>query len=111
MRQGGKAIVADVLAARLARVADKLALLIVVDGFSPNSRENDAEDDEHGEPQLPHEGGVVVDLLQQPREEAPAHGVAGRWGRQCPSLTCSQTLQKVNGEKGGRGGGEKRKNA
>ena len=97
----GKGVVTDILAARLARVADKFALFVIVDGLSPNGSEDNAEDDEHGEPQLPHEGGVVVDLLQQPREEAPAHGVAGQWGRQCLSLTCSQTLEKVKEEEGG----------
>ncbi|KAJ0058354.1 hypothetical protein NL108_013432, partial [Boleophthalmus pectinirostris] len=79
-------VVTHIFAARLPRVTHKLALLVVVDGLSPDRGEDDAEDNEHGEPQLPYEGGVVVDFLQQSREEAPAHGVAGQWGRQCPSL-------------------------
>uniref|UniRef100_A0A3P8VQR7 Uncharacterized protein n=1 Tax=Cynoglossus semilaevis TaxID=244447 RepID=A0A3P8VQR7_CYNSE len=76
MREGSKGIVADVLTARLPRVADELALFVIVDGFSPHCGEDDTKDNEHGEPQLPHECGVVVDLLQQPREEAPAHGIS-----------------------------------
>lgn len=62
-----KGIVAHVLTPGLLRVADKFALLIVVDGFATDGRQHDAEDDEHRQPDLPHEGGVVGDLIQQTR--------------------------------------------
>uniref|UniRef100_A0A4W3HFM4 Uncharacterized protein n=1 Tax=Callorhinchus milii TaxID=7868 RepID=A0A4W3HFM4_CALMI len=67
-------IIAHVLAARLLRVAHELALLVVVDGLTAHRRQHDPEHDQHRQPDLPHEGRVVVDLLQQPGQEAPAHG-------------------------------------
>ena len=70
----GEGVVAHVLAAGLLCVADELALLVVVDGLSAHRRQDDAEDDERRQPDLPHEGGVVGDLVQQVRQEAPAHG-------------------------------------
>jgi len=79
VRERRERVVAHVLAAGLLRVADELALLVVVDGFPADGREHDAEDDEHRQPDLPHEGGVVGDLVQQAREEAPTHG-AGELG-------------------------------
>lgn len=60
-----KRIVAHVLAPRLLRVADKFTLFIVVDGFTADGCQHDAEDYEHCQPDLPHEGGVVGDLIQQ----------------------------------------------
>lgn len=59
------------------RVAHKFALLIIVDGLAANSRQHNAEDDEHSQPDLPYEGGVIGDLVQQPRQEAPTHGGGG----------------------------------
>uniref|UniRef100_A0A3B3QLN9 Uncharacterized protein n=1 Tax=Paramormyrops kingsleyae TaxID=1676925 RepID=A0A3B3QLN9_9TELE len=40
-------------------LAHKLALLIIIDGLSAHGGQHDSEDDEHRQPQLPHEGGVV----------------------------------------------------
>lgn len=74
MREGCEGIVADVLTTGLLRVADELALFIVVDGLSSYGGQHDAEYDEHGQPDLPHKGGVVGDLIQKTRQEAPAHG-------------------------------------
>lgn len=74
MREGREGVVAHVLTPGLLRVADKFTLLIVVDGLPTDSSQHDAEDDEDRQPDLPHEGGVVGDLVQQTGEEAPAHG-------------------------------------
>lgn len=60
-------VVAHVLAPGLLRVADELALLIVVDGLAADGGQHDAEDDEHRQPDLPHVGGVAGDLVQQAR--------------------------------------------
>lgn len=78
--QGREGIVADIVAAWLPCVARELGLLIRVDGLSSHGREHDAEDHQHREPHLAHERGVVVDLLQQPRQEAPAHVGHRGWG-------------------------------
>uniref|UniRef100_A0A3B5QQL0 Uncharacterized protein n=1 Tax=Xiphophorus maculatus TaxID=8083 RepID=A0A3B5QQL0_XIPMA len=55
-------------------IADKLALLIVVDRLASHGCQDDAEDEEDGEPDLSHKRGVIVNFLQQARQEAPAHG-------------------------------------
>ena len=81
VRERGEGVVADILAAGLLRVAHKVALLVVVDGLATHRRQHDAEDDEHRQPHLAHEGGVLGDLIQQPREEAPAHGACTARGR------------------------------
>uniref|UniRef100_A0A8D2AQH7 Uncharacterized protein n=1 Tax=Sciurus vulgaris TaxID=55149 RepID=A0A8D2AQH7_SCIVU len=94
VRQGCKGVVADVVAARLPRVASKLRLLIRIDGLAAHSRQHDAEDHQHGEPHLAHEGGVVVDLLQQPRQEAPAHVGHGR-GRAGPMGTAGNPVLRA----------------
>jgi len=73
VREGGKRIVAHVVAARLLGVAGELGLLVRVDGLASDRREHDAEDDEHRQPHFPHEGGVLVDLFQETSEKAPAH--------------------------------------
>lgn len=77
MRERRKGIVAHVLAPRLLCVAHKLALLIIVDGLTADGRQHDTEDDEYRQPDLPHKGGVVGNLIQQPRQEAPTHGGSG----------------------------------
>ncbi|TNN47224.1 hypothetical protein EYF80_042572 [Liparis tanakae] len=46
VRERGEGVVADVLAARLARVAHELALLVVVDGLASHGGQHDAEHDE-----------------------------------------------------------------
>ena len=62
--QRGEGVVADVLTSRLSRVAGELAVFIAVDALASHRRQHDAEDQQHGEPHLPHEGGVVGDLVQ-----------------------------------------------
>lgn len=74
MREGCKGVIAHVLAPRLLCVAHKFTLLIVVDGLAADSRQHNAKDNEHSQPDLPDEGGVIGDLVQQPRQEAPTHG-------------------------------------
>uniref|UniRef100_A0A8B9FAD7 Uncharacterized protein n=1 Tax=Amazona collaria TaxID=241587 RepID=A0A8B9FAD7_9PSIT len=101
----GEGVVADVLAARLLRVADELALFIIVDGLAPHGRQHNAEDDEDGQPDLAHEGRVVVDLLQEPRQETPAHpgwavvsNPAGKAGKQALSkrVRCTRFPQNTS---------------
>lgn len=74
MRERRKRVVAHVLASGLLRVAHEFTLFIVVDGFAADGCQHDAEDDEHSQPYLPHEGGVIGDLIQQTSQEAPTHG-------------------------------------
>ena len=76
VRERREGVVADVLTSGLLRVADKFTLLIVVDGLAADGRQHDPEDDEDGQPDLPHKGGVVGDLIQQTRQETPAHGAS-----------------------------------
>ena len=73
VRERGEVIIAYVVTTRLLGVAGELGLLIRVDGLASDCCEHNAEDDEHGEPHFPHEGGVVVDLFQETSEKAPAH--------------------------------------
>lgn len=74
MGERRKRIIANVLASRLLGVAHKFTLFIIVDGFATDGGQHDAENYQYGQPDLPHEGGVVGDLVQQPRQEAPTHG-------------------------------------
>uniref|UniRef100_A0A3P9QFU1 Uncharacterized protein n=1 Tax=Poecilia reticulata TaxID=8081 RepID=A0A3P9QFU1_POERE len=92
--QRSEGVVADVLTARLGRVADKLALLIVVDRLASHGCQDDAEDEEDGEPDLAHKRGVIVNFLQQARQEAPAHGngrkTTARASIRLPLATCGR---------------------
>ena len=65
MWQWRKRVIAHILTPGLLRVAHKFTLFIVVDGFTADGCQHDAEDDEHSQPDLPNEGGVVGDLIQQ----------------------------------------------
>jgi len=69
-----KRVVAHVLTPRLQGVAHKVTLLIIVDGFTANGRQHNAEDDEHRQPDLAHKCRVVGDFVQQTGKEAPTHG-------------------------------------
>lgn len=77
VRKRRKFIIAHVLTTRLRRVAHKFTLFIVVDGLAADRRQHDAEHDEEGEPDFTHKGGVIGNLIQQAREEAPAHFACG----------------------------------
>uniref|UniRef100_A0A8D2PI61 Uncharacterized protein n=1 Tax=Zosterops lateralis melanops TaxID=1220523 RepID=A0A8D2PI61_ZOSLA len=77
VREWREGVVADVVAARLLGVAGELALLIRVDGLAPHRRQDDAEDDEHGEPDLPHEGGEAPAHVGSTKDRRQFHCLAG----------------------------------
>uniref|UniRef100_A0A8D2CJY6 Uncharacterized protein n=1 Tax=Sciurus vulgaris TaxID=55149 RepID=A0A8D2CJY6_SCIVU len=69
---GERLVIADVGAARLGRVALEIRLLIAPDGLSSQAQDEDAEDEEHCEPDLAHH--ILVDAAQQGLECLPVHG-------------------------------------
>lgn len=74
---GEGAVIAGVLAAGLLRVAGEAGQLISPHPFRSCPQHQDAENEEDGEPNLPHHRGVLLGVLQQPPQQAPVpHGAA-----------------------------------
>lgn len=72
---GEGAVIAGILAARLLRVTGEARQLITPDPLCGCPQHQDAEDEEDGEPDLPHHCGVLLGILQQPAQQAPVpHG-------------------------------------
>ncbi|KAJ0063993.1 hypothetical protein NL108_015136 [Boleophthalmus pectinirostris] len=67
----GEGVVADVVAARLLSVAGELGLLVAVNGVAHQRHQQDAEDEEHGEPDFPDHRGVVLDFRQETPQDRP----------------------------------------
>lgn len=57
-----KGVVADVITSRLQGVAGKLWLLVAVHGIPHQGHQQDAEDEEHCQPYLADDGGMVLNL-------------------------------------------------
>uniref|UniRef100_A0A663MWQ9 Uncharacterized protein n=1 Tax=Athene cunicularia TaxID=194338 RepID=A0A663MWQ9_ATHCN len=74
-------VIADVGAARLLGVAHEIRLLVPPHRLPGQAQDEDAEDEEHGEPDLPDHGRVLLDLVQQFLQEAPVTHLLGRQSR------------------------------
>lgn len=73
VRHGEKVVVADILAARLLRVAREVGLLVSPDALGSQDQDGDAKDEEDGKPDLSQAGGVFVDSAQLGVKGPPAH--------------------------------------
>uniref|UniRef100_A0AAY4CSX5 Uncharacterized protein n=1 Tax=Denticeps clupeoides TaxID=299321 RepID=A0AAY4CSX5_9TELE len=71
VRDGEGVVVADVLAAWLLGVADEVRLLVSPNPLSSSAQDQDAEHEEHRQPDLPDHGGVGLHLVQEAAEEVP----------------------------------------
>uniref|UniRef100_A0A8B9PPP0 Uncharacterized protein n=1 Tax=Apteryx owenii TaxID=8824 RepID=A0A8B9PPP0_APTOW len=70
-------VIADIGAARLLGVAHKIRLLVPPHGLPGQAQDEDAEDEEHGQPDLPDHGRVLLDLVQQFLQETPVAHLLG----------------------------------
>ncbi|KAJ0012295.1 hypothetical protein NQD34_013270, partial [Periophthalmus magnuspinnatus] len=71
--EGGKGVIANVVTARLFGVAGEFGLFIGIYRLATHCSQDYTKDYQHGKPDLPHKGGVVVDFFQETSEETPAH--------------------------------------
>uniref|UniRef100_A0A8B9DHG1 Uncharacterized protein n=1 Tax=Anser cygnoides TaxID=8845 RepID=A0A8B9DHG1_ANSCY len=70
-------VVADVGAAGLLGVTHEIRLLVPPHGLAGQAQDEDAEDEEHGEPDLPDHRRVLLDLVQQFLQEPPVTHLLG----------------------------------
>jgi len=68
-------VVADVVAAGLPRVAVKVLLLVAPHLLAGHQEDQEAEDEDDGEPDASERRGVFVDPAEEALEEGPVHGV------------------------------------
>uniref|UniRef100_A0A4X2K573 Uncharacterized protein n=1 Tax=Vombatus ursinus TaxID=29139 RepID=A0A4X2K573_VOMUR len=71
---GEEVVVADVGAARLARVTVKVLLLITPHALRRYHVHQHTEDEDHGEPDTAESRGVLVDSAQERLQGLPVHG-------------------------------------
>uniref|UniRef100_A0A8C9MPH9 Uncharacterized protein n=1 Tax=Serinus canaria TaxID=9135 RepID=A0A8C9MPH9_SERCA len=75
VRDGEKMVIANISAARLKRVADKIILFISPDSLCSHNQDHDTEDEEDCEPYLPNTGGVLIYTSQNGMQSSPIHGL------------------------------------
>uniref|UniRef100_A0A8C9MQN4 Uncharacterized protein n=1 Tax=Serinus canaria TaxID=9135 RepID=A0A8C9MQN4_SERCA len=73
VRDGEKMVIANISAARLKRVADKILLFISPDSLCSHNQDHDTEDEEDCEPYLPNTGGVLIYTSQNTLQSSPVH--------------------------------------
>jgi len=71
---GEEVVEADVAAARLLRVAVKVLVVIAPDPLGRHHVDQQAEDEDEGEPDAAEGRGVLVDPTEEPFEHPPVHG-------------------------------------
>lgn len=70
---GEEVVVADVVAARLSRVAFEVFLLVAPHLLSRHHKNHDPEEEDNGEPHAAKGGGVFVHPAEEALEECPVH--------------------------------------
>uniref|UniRef100_A0A8C0VUA0 Uncharacterized protein n=1 Tax=Cyanistes caeruleus TaxID=156563 RepID=A0A8C0VUA0_CYACU len=73
VRDGEKVIIANISAARLKCIADKILLFISPDSLCSHDQDHDTEDEEDCEPYLPNTGGVLIYTSQNSLQSSPVH--------------------------------------
>uniref|UniRef100_A0A663MVQ3 Uncharacterized protein n=1 Tax=Athene cunicularia TaxID=194338 RepID=A0A663MVQ3_ATHCN len=71
---GEEVVVADVGAARLPRVAVKVLVVVAPDPLGRHHVDQQAEDEDEGEPDAAEGCGVLVGPAEEPFEHLPVHG-------------------------------------
>lgn len=75
MGDGESYVIAHILTTRLLGVADEAGLLVAPHFIRCSAQDQDAEDEQNGEPHFPHHGGMLLSLLKKLPQQVPvAHG-------------------------------------
>uniref|UniRef100_A0A8B9IBY0 Uncharacterized protein n=1 Tax=Anser brachyrhynchus TaxID=132585 RepID=A0A8B9IBY0_9AVES len=74
VRDGEEVVEADVGAARLPRVAVEVLVVVAPDALGRHHVDQQAEDEDEGEPDAAEGRGVLVDPAEEPLEYPPVHG-------------------------------------
>ena len=78
VRNGEGLVVADVLTTGLLGVAGEARLLVAPHLLSGGSQHQDAEDEQHRQPDFAHNGGVFLGTFQQLPQQVPVPHTASR---------------------------------
>lgn len=75
---GSERVVADVVAAGLQGVAGELGLFVAVHGIAHQGHQHDAEDEQHRQPNLANNRGMVLDFCEETTKDGPVPHFCGQ---------------------------------